>query len=202
MEYAKNLVPSSVMRSVSSVGMSLTRKVLPSPQPRPFRVCTHNRCRRRGVTATSLSELLEKTASAFLLTCHFLTLVLEEDGTVVDTEAFFQSLPANTQFMVLEKGQIWTQSKGLPSFRRPKKSGIAKLTFDLYKMNPKDFIGCLTIQASLYEIYTMSYDIKCMKAKQILKSLLRCLMYVARVVGHILLCGSSYVMQYIGEDEY
>ncbi|KAG9348107.1 hypothetical protein JZ751_004136, partial [Albula glossodonta] len=199
MEYAKSLFPLSVMRSVSSAGMSLTRKVLPTPQPRPFRVCTHNRCRRRGVMASSLDDLLEKSANALLVVCQFLTLVLEEDGTVVDTEAFFQALPANTQLMLLEKGQMWT-SKGLPSFRRPKRSGIAKLSFDLYKLHPKDFIGCLTIQATLYEIYTLSYDIKCMGVKYVLKWLLRCLTQAARVAGHLLLCGSSYMQQYISED--
>ncbi|XP_064186958.1 lipid transferase CIDEA isoform X1 [Anguilla rostrata] len=202
MEYAKTLAPLSVVRSVSSVGMSLTRKILPARQPRLFRVCTHNRCRSRTVMASSLDELLEKAANSLLVVFQFLTLVLEEDGTVVDTQAFFQSLPANTLLMVLEKGQIWTQSKGLPSFRRPKRSGIAKLSFDLYKLNPRDFIGCLTIRATLYEIYTLSYDIKCMGAKHILKCLLRFLTQVARVVGHTLLCGSSYILQRIGEDEY
>ncbi|KAJ8375096.1 hypothetical protein SKAU_G00056760 [Synaphobranchus kaupii] len=202
MEYAKTLVPLSVMRSVSSVGMSLKRKLLPARQPRPVRVCTHTRCRRRAVMATSLDELLEKAANSLLVLCQFLTLVLEEDGTVVDTEAFFQSLPANTQLMVLEKGQIWTQSKGLSNFRQPERSGIAKLSFDLYKLNLRDFIGCLTIRATFYEIYTLSYDIKCMGAIHILKCLLRCWTQVARVVGHALLCGSSYTLQYIGEDEY
>lgn len=46
-----------------------------------------------------------------MLSCHFLTLVLEEDGTVVDSEEFFQSLPTNTPLMVLEKGDMWTQNK-------------------------------------------------------------------------------------------
>lgn len=34
--------------------------------------------------------------------------MLEEDGTVVDTEEFFQTLRDNTHFMILEKGQKWT----------------------------------------------------------------------------------------------
>ncbi len=46
-----------------------------------------------------------------MLSCHFLTLVLEEDGTVVDSEEFFQSLPNNTPLMVLEKGEMWMQNK-------------------------------------------------------------------------------------------
>lgn len=50
-----------------------------------------------------------QTLEAFLIAAGTITLVLEEDGTVVDTEEFFQSLDDNTHFMVLEKGQKWTQ---------------------------------------------------------------------------------------------
>lgn len=35
-------------------------------------------------------------------------LVLDEDGTGVDTEGFFQALPENSVLMVLEKDQKWT----------------------------------------------------------------------------------------------
>lgn len=35
-------------------------------------------------------------------------LLLDEDGTGVDTEEFFQTLPENTVLMVLEKGQKWS----------------------------------------------------------------------------------------------
>lgn len=35
-------------------------------------------------------------------------LVLDEDGTGVDTEEFFQTLPENAVLMVLDKGQKWT----------------------------------------------------------------------------------------------
>ncbi|XP_023656063.1 lipid transferase CIDEA [Paramormyrops kingsleyae] len=201
MEYVKTLVPGSLVRSVTSVGTSFTGQVLPPPKPRPFRICTYNRCRRRGVVAASLDDLASKVVNIFLLTSELLTLVLEEDGTVVDTEAFFQSLPANTPLMVLEKGQRWTQSKGIPGFQRLKKSGIAKLSFDLYKLNPKDFIGCLAIQATLYEMYSFSYEIQCMGLKVILKSILQCLTYVAQVSGHFLLCGSTYLLQHIEDDD-
>ncbi|KAK7124078.1 hypothetical protein R3I93_022246 [Phoxinus phoxinus] len=202
MEYAKTLLPTSLMsRSVSSMA-SLAQRMLPPPQARPYRVCTQNRRRRTGFTSTSLGDLREQVASSFLMTCQLLTLVLEDDGTVVDSEAFFQSLPNNTPFMVLEKGEVWTPSKlVLPSFRQPRRSGIAKLSFDLYKLNPKDFLGCLTVKATLYEIYSLSYDIKCTRAKYFLMSLLRCFMYVAKLTGQVLLCGSSYVLRYIGEEE-
>ncbi|XP_056306685.1 lipid transferase CIDEA [Danio aesculapii] len=202
MEYAKTLVPTSLMRSVSSVQTSLAQRMLSPPQPRPYKVCTPNRRRRKGFTATSLADLMEQVASSFLIACQMLTLVLEDDGTVVESEAFFQSLPTNTPFMVLEKGDIWTPSKlVLPSFRQPRRSGIAKLSFDLYKLNPKDFLGCLTVKATLYEIYTLSYDIKCTRAKYFLMSLLRCFMYMAKLTGQILLCASTYVLRYIGEED-
>ena len=38
-------------------------------------------------------------------------LALDEDGTEVDSEDFFQTLQDNTVFMVLEKGQKWTPSQ-------------------------------------------------------------------------------------------
>lgn len=60
---------------------------------------------------TSCGFLCAQAARVFLLSCQFLTVVLEEDGTVVDSEEFFQSLPSNTSLMVLEKGDMWTQSK-------------------------------------------------------------------------------------------
>uniref|UniRef100_A0A668S8K5 CIDE-N domain-containing protein n=1 Tax=Oreochromis aureus TaxID=47969 RepID=A0A668S8K5_OREAU len=100
----------------------------------------------------------------FMMSYQFLTLVLEEDGTVVDSEEFFQSLPNSTPLMVLEKGEMWTESKV-----RPKKSGIAKVTFDLYKLQPKDFLCCLAIRATLYETYTLSYDFRFTRIKHILK---------------------------------
>uniref|UniRef100_A0A671M1P3 Cell death activator CIDE-A-like n=1 Tax=Sinocyclocheilus anshuiensis TaxID=1608454 RepID=A0A671M1P3_9TELE len=152
---------------------------------------------------------------SFLITCQFLTLVLEDDGTVVDSEAFFQSLPTNTAFMQLYAFLISRFnlcqslpsihiSQVLPSFRQPRRSGIAKLSFDLYKLNPKDFLGCLTVKATLYEIYTLSYDIKCLSFPSLFsffRSLLWCFMYMAKLVGQVLLYGSAYVLRYIGDEE-
>ncbi|KAJ8383301.1 hypothetical protein AAFF_G00222370 [Aldrovandia affinis] len=192
------------MRKVSLVSNSLSQRVLPIPLPRPFKVSTHDRCQNRGVMATSLNDLLDKlqTMSAFLLTCRFLTLVLEEDGTTVDTEDFFHSLPANTQLMVLERGQRWTRAQCVTDAKKRHKNGMAKLTFYLYKLHPKDFLGCLTVKARLCEMYTLSYDIRCVGIKNALISFLRFVAYVVSVAGHLLLYGSSYVLQYVRDDEY
>nr|XP_040126534.1 cell death activator CIDE-A isoform X2 [Ictidomys tridecemlineatus] len=152
---------------------SQTKKVLLTPlmhPARPFRVSNHDRSSRRGVMASSLKELISKTLDALVITAGLVTLVLEEDGTVVDSEEFFQSLGDNTHFMILEKGQKWTQgAKYGPVGRQPKKSGIARVTLDLYKLNPKDFLGCLNVKATMYEMYSVSYDIRCTGLKAMLR---------------------------------
>ncbi|XP_048858083.1 cell death activator CIDE-A-like isoform X2 [Brienomyrus brachyistius] len=183
---------------MSLVSMFLTHRLSLLP-PRPFSVCTYDRAQRQAVTATSLDDLVHKVRAALLLTCQFLTLTLEEDGTVIDTEDFFQSLPDDAQIMVLEKGQTWSHVKDM-SVNSLKGNGIAKVTFDLYKLHPKDVIGCLHINATIYDAYTISYDIRCTRAKHLFVCTLCFLARMAGGVGHLLLCGSSSVLQYFEHD--
>uniref|UniRef100_A0A8P4KBX8 Cell death inducing DFFA like effector a n=1 Tax=Dicentrarchus labrax TaxID=13489 RepID=A0A8P4KBX8_DICLA len=195
-------------RSVSTVQTTISRHILPSAQPRYFKVCTSSRRRRRGLEACSLDELLEQAVRVFMLSCQFLTVVLEEDGTVVDSEEFFQSLPSNTPLMVLEEGEIWTQNKATvgarfgPTVGRDcLNNGIAKLTFDLYKLHPKDFLCCLAVRATLYEMYSLSYDFRCSRVKHVFKLLLRCFTCLTRLTGQLLLYTSSSLLQYTAEDD-
>uniref|UniRef100_A0A672LAH7 Cell death inducing DFFA like effector a n=1 Tax=Sinocyclocheilus grahami TaxID=75366 RepID=A0A672LAH7_SINGR len=175
-------------RSVSSVQTSLAQRMLPPPQPRPYKVCTQNRRRRKGFTASSLADLVEQVRSL--------------DGSQPwswrhPNTARFACLLNQTHLMQVISSLVETSRPEigvLPSFRQPRRSGIAKLSFDLYRLNPKDFLGCLTVKATLYEIYTLSYDIKCTRAKYFLKSLLRCFMYMAKLAGQVLLCGSAYLV--------
>uniref|UniRef100_A0A8D0BHU1 Cell death inducing DFFA like effector a n=1 Tax=Salvator merianae TaxID=96440 RepID=A0A8D0BHU1_SALMN len=198
---------SVLFRSLASVGSSIgsvTRQTLFAPLPpsaRPFRVCNHDRSNRRGVVANNLQDLISKTLDALMIASELITLVLEEDGTVVDTEDFFQSLEDNTHFMLLEKGQKWKPgpNHGIAAVRQPKKMGVANISLDLYKLNPKDFIGCLNIKATFYEIYSVSYDIKCMGAKTVLRRMLRFLSHMAQVTGQLLLCTGTYVLQLMGD---
>ncbi|XP_029004106.1 cell death activator CIDE-A isoform X2 [Betta splendens] len=194
------IVLCSPARSVSSVQTTLSRHILPSAQ-RCFRVCNHSRRRRRGLVASSLEELLEQAARVLMLSCQFLTLVLEEDGTVVDSEEFFQSLPSNTSLMVLEEGEMWTKNKICPSFRQPKRNGVARLTFDLYKLDPKHFLCCCAIKATLYEMYTVSYDLRCTRMKHVFKSVLRCFTSLTRMAGQLLLYTSSSLLPFTGDDD-
>lgn len=52
---------------------------------------------------------------------------------------------------------------------RQHRTDVARLTLDLYKNNPKDFIGCLNVKATLYGAYTVSYDLRCYAAKKLIK---------------------------------
>ncbi|CAO2606149.1 Cell death activator CIDE-3, partial [Lemmus lemmus] len=98
------------------------------------------------------------------------SLVLEEDGTIVETEEYFQALARDTVFMVLQKGQKWKPPSEQVTISKPtKKIDVARVTFDLYKLNPQDFIGCLNVKATLYDTYSLSYDLHCYKAKRIVK---------------------------------
>nr|DBA24432.1 TPA: hypothetical protein GDO54_012084 [Pyxicephalus adspersus] len=192
-------------RSVTTASASLTRKVLfpplPAPQ-RPFRVANRDRSQRKGVVASTLKELIEKAIDTLLITASVVTLVLEEDGTVVDTEEFFQSLEDNTNFLLLEGGQKWTRERKVThTVQQTKKKGIANITLDLYKIHPRDFIGCLNIKATFYEMYTVSCDIQCLGAKKVLRSLLRLLSHLAQVAGHLLLYSGSFMMQWTEDSE-
>nr|KAF6470961.1 cell death inducing DFFA like effector a [Molossus molossus] len=184
---------------------SQTKRVLLTPlmhSSRPFRVSNHSRSSRRGVMASSLKELLSKTLDALLITSGLVTLVLEEDGTVVDTEEFFQTLGDNTHFMILEKGQKWTPATNyVTAHQQPKKSGIARVTFDLYKLSPKDVIGCLNVKATMYEMYSVSYDFRCIGLKALLRSLLRFLSHAAQVTGHFLIYMGKHMLQVLGDTE-
>ncbi|XP_061252241.1 lipid transferase CIDEC isoform X3 [Bos javanicus] len=134
-------------------------------------------------------------------------LVLEEDGTTVETEEYFQSLADDTVFMVLHKGQKWQPPSEqstryqLALSHKPAKIDVARVTFDLYKVNPQDFIGCLNVKATLYGTYSVSYDLHCSGAKRIMKEALRWALFSMRATGHMLLGTSCYLQQLLDATE-
>nr|BAE43153.1 unnamed protein product [Mus musculus] len=138
MEYLSAFNPNGLLRSVSTVSSELSRRVWNSAPPpqRPIRVCDHKRTVRKGLTAASLQELLDKVLETLLLR-GVLTPVLEEDGTAVDSEDFFQLLEDDTCLMVLEQGQSWSPKSGMLVYglgrEKPIHSkDIARITFDVY----------------------------------------------------------------------
>uniref|UniRef100_A0A8C3I216 CIDE-N domain-containing protein n=1 Tax=Chrysemys picta bellii TaxID=8478 RepID=A0A8C3I216_CHRPI len=108
MDYISTLAPASLLQSVSSAGSEVTRRIWAPrvPLPCPFRVCDHQRGGRTGLRAVTLQELLNKVNPT--QTKLPLRLVLEEDGTAVESEAFFQKLPPDMALMLLGPGQSWS----------------------------------------------------------------------------------------------
>ncbi|XP_069822923.1 lipid transferase CIDEC [Dendropsophus ebraccatus] len=204
MEYAMKslslLSPRSLSKCVS-ISATMTQQFLsrPTSKPRPFRVCTCDRSLRKGIVADSLEDLYNKTQDALLMN-EAVTLVLEEDGTGVDTEDFFQSLDSGVVFMALEKGQKWKPSNNsgyhICLTNKPqRKFDVARISFDLYKNDPQDFIGCLNVKATFYGTYSVSYDIQCYSAKRMMKEALRWTLFTMQATGHVLLGTSCYMQQ-------
>ncbi|XP_041063327.1 DNA fragmentation factor subunit alpha [Carcharodon carcharias] len=84
------------------------------PQSRKFpcKICGSSRLRTFGVVATSLEDLIAKGKEKLGLdkfdAQQAYTIVLEDDGTIVEDEDYFMCLPANTTFMILNASQKWT----------------------------------------------------------------------------------------------
>ncbi|KAM5235678.1 lipid transferase CIDEB isoform 2-T2 [Ctenodactylus gundi] len=205
MDYLSALNPSELLRSVSSMGSEFGRRVWSSAPPpqRPFRVCDHKRTIRKGLTAATRQELLDKALETLLLS-GVLTLVLEEDGTAVENEDFFQMLEDDTCLMVLELGQSWSPPKsGMLTYglgrEKPRHSkDIARITFDIYKQNPRDVFGSLNVKATFYGLYSMSCDFQGVGPKRVLRELLRCISKMLQGLGHVLL-GISSTLRHIVE---
>lgn len=76
---------------------------------KPCKVCNFTRQKSYGLAVPSLDELKIKG-------CEFLglgaddpvTVVLEDDGTIVQDQAYFLCLPLNTKFMLLSEKQTWS----------------------------------------------------------------------------------------------
>ncbi|XP_060105815.1 lipid transferase CIDEC [Heteronotia binoei] len=210
MDYAKKslglLSPRSLSKCVSA-SASMTQQLLatPAPRARPYRVTNWDRTMRKGIMADSLEDLLEKVRSALLLVGP-ISVVIDEDGTSVETEEFFQTLEEGSVLLVLTKGQIWRPAKTagyqLSLSHKPRhRIDVACVTFDLYKTNPQDFLGCLNVKATLYGTYSMSYDMQCYGAKRIMKEALRWTLFTMQATGHVLLGTSCYVQQLLDASE-
>lgn len=79
---------------------------------KPCRVCNYTRQKSYGLAVPSLDELKLKG-------CEFLgfslsepvTVVLEDDGTIVEDQGYFLCLPINTKFMLLHDKETWSPSR-------------------------------------------------------------------------------------------
>lgn len=77
---------------------------------KPVRVWSQDRKRRHGVVASSFDEAVQKGAAKLgLPDPASVTLVLEEDGTVVD-EDYWETIPADTKLILLSADEVWKPS--------------------------------------------------------------------------------------------
>ncbi|XP_062853921.1 cell death activator CIDE-3 [Trichomycterus rosablanca] len=210
MDYAKkslNLFSPSSLSDISNKCVAASASVLPNfnPRSRPFRITNSDRTLKKGIMANGLNDLLSKAKDAFQMSCEA-GLVLDEDGTGVDTEDFFQTLKDSTVLMILEKGQKWnphqnSQASKASASKTKHRKDLARLTLDFYKNHPQEFIGCLNVQMTLYGTYSMSYDLQCYHAKRMLREALRWTLFSMQATGHILVGTSCYMQHLIDEEE-
>ncbi|KAJ8261596.1 hypothetical protein GJAV_G00156110, partial [Gymnothorax javanicus] len=199
------------METTSSLIKSVSRRVWAGPQ-RPYRACSFDRTRRKGVTAGALQELRERVAQALLLSSMSFSLVCEEDGTEVESDDFLLSLPDNTVLMCLEPGQTWSPPSKSPgggvlftSANKKPRTGrdIARVTFDLYRLNPRDVFGSLSVKATFQGLYSVSADFKCLGPKKVLREALRVASTLLQAVGHMLITSASVIRRIIeGADRW
>ncbi|XP_052819627.1 DNA fragmentation factor subunit beta-like [Mya arenaria] len=74
---------------------------------RAYKVQDVKRGKRVGVTAKTFQELVNKGCEKLELDPKTITIVLEDDGTLVDSNTFFQKLPAQTVLVFLKPGETW-----------------------------------------------------------------------------------------------
>ncbi|XP_053199581.1 cell death activator CIDE-B [Scomber japonicus] len=192
------------MDTTSSFLKSVTKRVWSPPQ-RPFRVCSQNRETKKGITAGTLEELKERVCQALLLSLSALSLslVCEEDGTEVDSDEFLMTLPDNTMLMALEPGQTWRPQAGAvvsrsQDYNKPRTGkDIARVTFDLYRMSPRDLFGSLSVKATFQGLYSVSADFQCLGPKKVLRETLRVASTLLQAAGHLLITTASMIRRII-----
>lgn len=75
---------------------------------RAYKIQSSSREKRVGVTAKSLEDLIKKGREKLQIgEGEEVAVVLEDDGTVVDSESFFSKLPQQTVFIFLLEGEQW-----------------------------------------------------------------------------------------------
>ncbi|KAM3591230.1 uncharacterized protein V6R79_024981 [Siganus canaliculatus] len=192
------------MDTTSSLIKSVTKRVW-SPTQRPFRVCCHNRETRKGITAGTLEELKERVCQALLLSLSALSvsLVCEEDGTEVDSDEFFMALPDNTMLMALKPGQTWRPLVGSVvskshDHNKPRTGrDIARVTFDLYRISPKDVFGSLSVKATFQGLYSVSANFECLGPKKVIREALRVASALLQAAGNLLITSASMIRRII-----
>ncbi|XP_074537701.1 DNA fragmentation factor subunit alpha [Halichoeres trimaculatus] len=76
---------------------------------KPCKVCNYTRQKSYGLAVPSLDELKEKGGEFLGFSpSEPVTVVLEDDGTIVEDQGYFLCLPVNTKFMLLHERETWS----------------------------------------------------------------------------------------------
>ncbi|XP_019945127.2 DNA fragmentation factor subunit alpha [Paralichthys olivaceus] len=75
---------------------------------RPCKVCNFSRQKSYGLVVPSLEELKTRGSQFFGHPSDQVTVVLEDDGTIVEDQSYFLCLPPNTKFMLLHEKESWS----------------------------------------------------------------------------------------------
>ncbi|MBN3286156.1 DFFA factor, partial [Polyodon spathula] len=77
-------------------------------EEKPCKVCNFSRQKSYGIAVRSLEDLKTKGRETLGMDSKVLvSVVLEDDGTIVEDEAYFMCLPPNTKFMILHSKEKW-----------------------------------------------------------------------------------------------
>lgn len=136
--------------------------VLEMHNRKPYKIFDRNRESKKGVMAESLEELISRgKAKLNYAVDKKVYVVLEEDGTEVDEEEYFQTLPANTLLMLLYVGDRWspfgppfTPPKGS---RQPKSSSSAVVlaSSSSYQDDEPDSKSLLSSRGCSFDLLTL-----------------------------------------------
>lgn len=74
---------------------------------RAYKVQDVTRERRIGVTAKNFQELVKKGCEKLQIDPDTVTVVLEDDGTLIDNDVYFKKIPAQTVLVFLREGEHW-----------------------------------------------------------------------------------------------
>ncbi|KAJ8016587.1 hypothetical protein DPEC_G00008780 [Dallia pectoralis] len=98
---------------------------------KPCKVCKYTRQKSYGLVVSSLDQLKTKGRKSLGFNpSASVSVVLEDDGTIVEDEAYFTWLPANTSFMLLEEKETWTPPLRIDDSRASRTSGTVNLQCD------------------------------------------------------------------------
>uniref|UniRef100_A0A8C7XBN5 Cell death inducing DFFA like effector b n=1 Tax=Oryzias sinensis TaxID=183150 RepID=A0A8C7XBN5_9TELE len=151
--------------------------------------------------------VIDQACQALLMSLSALSLCLvcEEDGTEVDSDEFLMTLPDNIMLMALRPGQAWSPQAGsvvLKDQNKPRTGrDIARVTFDLYRISPKDVFGSLNVKATFQGLYSVSADFQCLGPKKVLREMLRVASTLLQAAGHLLITTASMIRRIIEGTE-